>query len=408
MNFSHNRMAFVLAVLLAGVPDTASATKFQVPFATQDWPPPRNMYCYVDIAIDGKPAGRNYGMLPGFEIDLPDDLSRDVRIEWQGQLIQQGGPRRNFSCSERGSIWLSELYAIDWKQFESAPERWSAEYVACVRFGMTSRGMPYQTARDPQRNPPYPSVVHPIAKEVFGICQDLLVPPLVKSEACTLPGGVKSTCAQVHTATRNGSVVALSTLDALKARLAGEEVTRRSLELMSAKKEREARAAEAERQAAAARAEEAKRQAWLQTAEGRKYTADQQAKRAAEEAAAAKKAAEDRARLLRDYPYYAVLTCGMDGHISMFPCLQDDEIRTEIELRNGEEYDLYKTFHVANGRPGSEQREGYVIDLRRSFALKVQNASNSLTLGVKIVDRATGRVTFQKKVGLFGVIAVEN
>ena len=39
--------------------------------------------------------------------------------------------------------------------------------------------------------------------------------------------------------------------------------------------------------------------------------------------------------------------------------------------------------------------------------LKVQNASPNLILGVKIFKRATGEVTFQKKVSRFGVINVK-
>ena len=125
----------------------------------------------------------------------------------------------------------------------------------------------------------------------------------------------------------------------------------------------------------------------------------------------AQKAEQERIAKERDraFPYIAFITCGTQGqHINVLACFAGAHggVDTELELRNGKQYGLYKVYDISN--LGEESRKGLAIKLSRSFQLTAQNASDILVLGVRIVDRATGRTLFEKQVGMFGVIKVRN
>jgi hypothetical protein len=105
--------------------------------------------------------------------------------------------------------------------------------------------------------------------------------------------------------------------------------------------------------------------------------------------------------------YRAELTCGLSGrHMLLLACFSSSSLSTELELRNGEAYGLYKPFEIQ--RLGHETERGFNIDLKNNFELQIQNASESLVLGVRILDVRSGELLFQKQVGQFGVITVSN
>lgn len=106
-------------------------------------------------------------------------------------------------------------------------------------------------------------------------------------------------------------------------------------------------------------------------------------------------------------PCRAELTCGLsDQHMRLLACFSSSLLSTELELRNGQAYGLYKAFEIQH--LGHETARGFTIDLKKNFELQVQNASESLVLGVRILDVRSGQVLFQKQVGQFGVIKVSD
>jgi hypothetical protein len=113
----------------------------------------------------------------------------------------------------------------------------------------------------------------------------------------------------------------------------------------------------------------------------------------------------ERARIASTFPYYALITCGFRGqHTNVLACFAG-RVGTEIELRNGAKYGLYKVHEISG--LGQETREGLRIDLQKKFELRAQNSDETLILGVKIVDRSTNETLFEKQVGRFGVISVK-
>ncbi|MEQ1883705.1 MAG: tetratricopeptide repeat protein [Bryobacteraceae bacterium] len=106
--------------------------------------------------------------------------------------------------------------------------------------------------------------------------------------------------------------------------------------------------------------------------------------------------------------YEAILTCGMSGgaHLNIMACFtQMHGGGTDLELRNGDKYGLYKVYNLRS--LGREDRDGLHIMLEPSFAIKAQNASDSLILGLVIKDSSNGKVVFQRQASQFSVIRVE-
>ena len=136
-----------------------------------------------------------------------------------------------------------------------------------------------------------------------------------------------------------------------------------------------------------------------------------QAARAEREAAQARTAAaaqrDSDLRTAKEFPYVMTLRCRVgNDHIGLEPCLRSDGVNTELELRNGGDYRMYKVHDVQS--LGSHNPGGLEVNLRAKFTLKVQNASNTAVLDVIIKERASGAVKYQQSGGHFKVVAVQN
>ena len=145
---------------------------------------------------------------------------------------------------------------------------------------------------------------------------------------------------------------------------------------MDVNKYRDARVKEEERLAEIARLEEAKRQA----------------------------------EFAKEYPYTAILTCGMGGgnHINIFGCFAggSNGVDTELEITNGQNYQMYKVYNL--GQAGNEYSTGLEINLKDSFKIFAQNSAEYLVLSLKIVDNATGATLYQDSAAQYGVINISN
>jgi hypothetical protein len=151
-------------------------------------------------------------------------------------------------------------------------------------------------------------------------------------------------------------------------------------------------------------------------AQGRKAGMDATQYRNAEskrEAAAAlareQAAKKELAQKARDFPYVATLSCGMGGrHMNIFACFSGGSsgVDTELKITNGSITRVFKVYNL--GQAGTSSGEGLHIDLRETFELFAQNSNSTLVLGLKIVDRLSGKVVYQSEAGTFGVLRVKN
>ncbi len=151
--------------------------------------------------------------------------------------------------------------------------------------------------------------------------------------------------------------------------------------------------------------EEEERRRFLASPEGQRQLAEQADRERQQREAREREAREENERIAREYPFYALVTCGFRGqHVNVMACFSGD-VDTELELTNGSDYGLYKVYQLHD--LGQESSEGLRIDLRQSFAIKVQNSSSDLILGLKIVSR-NGETLYQRQVSRFGVASARN
>jgi len=113
------------------------------------------------------------------------------------------------------------------------------------------------------------------------------------------------------------------------------------------------------------------------------------------------------------YPYVAIITCESGAmQFDLIQCFSGTSGHpdTNLELRNGDKYALFQPGDL--DRLGHRSPEGVRVELARNFDLTMQNTSDSLILGIKIVNNDPSgdfnKVVYEKKVGEFGVIKASN
>ena len=113
------------------------------------------------------------------------------------------------------------------------------------------------------------------------------------------------------------------------------------------------------------------------------------------------------AEFAKEYPYTAILTCGMGGgdHINIVACFVGGSygVDTELEITNGQNYQMYKPYNLSQA--GSEYYNGLEINLKDSFTIIAQNSSENLLLSLEIVDNATGMKLYEDSASQYGVVS---
>jgi hypothetical protein len=155
--------------------------------------------------------------------------------------------------------------------------------------------------------------------------------------------------------------------------------------------------------------ENERRKKWEESPEGKRTLAEAEIKQKQQKEEKIKAEAAEKIRFAKEFPYFAVISCGVgSNHLNTMACFSNN--LTSLEIKNGNEYGLYKIMQIANRMiPNSrEQKDGLMINLRSAYEINVQNGadSNSFILGVKIFQRSNNNLLFQKQVDRFGVIRV--
>ena len=145
---------------------------------------------------------------------------------------------------------------------------------------------------------------------------------------------------------------------------------------------------DAEQAKAKRQEEERARQEFLKSPEGQRQIAKEQ-----EEARQRQKQFADQ------YPFYAVITCG--EYFPVHACFSG-RIKTELELTNGNDYRMYQLIDIMQI---PQDQAGISFNLRDKFKLQMQNSSGDLLLNLKIYDRVTNQIVFQKSASQFGLIS---
>ena len=126
------------------------------------------------------------------------------------------------------------------------------------------------------------------------------------------------------------------------------------------------------------------------------------------EAKAAEQNRIARQEYLRDYPFYAKISCNMFGsQYSIILCFSGEYTETTITLEaNGQSRE--KKFYNFTDL-GYYEGDTLVIDLPRNFNLSAQNASDDATLTVEVYDRETNELLHVDEASsLFGIAGTYN
>jgi hypothetical protein len=127
--------------------------------------------------------------------------------------------------------------------------------------------------------------------------------------------------------------------------------------------------------------------------------------RQAAEAARAHREAE--MRRAAEFPFVARIACAIGNTVTPIQaCMSSDGLTTELELQNGRDYRMYKLHDVSQA--GTQGSQGLEIELRRSFDLRISNASETLVLTVVVLRREDGREVFRRSAARFGALRVTN
>jgi hypothetical protein len=370
--------------------------------------------CAVNVALEGGGEAEIVAHAPTYAItfSVPPEMDGNRAVRVKGKIKWSITGNNAPACNVDGQVYLNQLIIDEW---QGVKERLKAtDGYRCIVLGATKLGEAIDGA--PAASRLYLRPGDPKVRRVAQACDRLIGAPLQKNVSCELGnGGGKSFCDEGFYSQQDGRL--LSFESALYELLDGRELKREFRETPSAmatrqerqRKEAEERAAqEAARQKLAK--EEADRQAWLKTPEGRQWLAAEAAKRKREEDERLRAADAERKRLAMEFPFYALISCGIgSGHMTITACFSGDF--GSLEVRNGEDYGLYKIFHIIGGQvPHSrETQDGFAINLRERFEISARNGEQrNVIMGLKIVHRASGKAVYERQTDRFGILKVRN
>ena len=407
--FNIQRVAFVIALFLPllGSAQTTESASYDIAFEGAI-PPDQyaNGRCGVRIEVEGMKAFDAILQSPqystSFKLSPDQNTNRKVKIEGKSKWMP---PNNAPACELEGELYLNHLILAEW---EALKGKMTGTQMSCINAGVYFLGA--KIDGPPEASALYLRTRDAKAKKVFDACDKIIAIDIRNNIACELGNGIgKSFCDEGYARVGDPSGAQIDFNTALQAAIKGEDVKKGIWENQSASKARLEKIAKQEQERvrlAKEQSDRAERERWLQTPEGKKFAADEEARRKAAEESRKKAEAESSARFAAEFPYYAIMTCGMrEQHYNIDLCFSG-RVGSEIELANGKDYGLYKDFDIR--RLGKETRTGFTIDLRSNFELKAQNSNNTLILGIKIFRRGTDEITFQKQVAHWGVISVRN
>jgi hypothetical protein len=361
--------------------------------------------CAVNVEVEGVGNLDVIAVAPQYAVNFSLDALQvgNKKIKIKG-VKKWGVPPNNApACKVNGEIYLNQLILDEWKpikdKFAGTPA------MRCINVGLNFLGEKIDGS--PEASNLYVRVVNPKIKKLFEACDKVIAIELKNNVSCELNAGLgKSLCNEGYYSANDPAGKRLDFNGAVIAAYKGEELKKGSWETKEAESSRLSKIAKQEEERLLRQKERDDREKWLQTAEGKKFLADEEAKRKKEESDRIKAEATENARIAKEFPYVARFTCTTNGYpVNFISCLYG-RVNTEIEIQNGQEYKLYQGSEFSNKFP--DDKGAKVVNLRSKFSITAQNAAENLILGVKILDRKTGATVFEKQASQFRAIKVSN
>lgn len=365
--------------------------------------------CGVSIEIDGAGKFDAIAVAPqyivNFEFKTPENINRKIKVKG---VIKWGIPPNNApACPVNGEISINSLILDEWKPIKDRLSGTPA--LTCINMGVEYYGERIDGPTD--YNSLYLRVKDARSSKIFETCDKIIPIQIRENVSCELNNGAgKSICNEGYYSASQTSGQRLTFNQAIVASLKGEEIKRGAWETKEAEFNRNNKVAKEEEERRRLAKERADREKWLESPEGKRHIAEEEAKRKKAEDERIKSEVAQNARIAKEFPYYAVISCGIGtGHIMITACLSGDY--GSLEIRNGNDYGLYKIGQIINRMVpnATEQRDGLRVNLRNNFEINARNGGQkNMILGVKIIQRNSGNVVFQKQVDNYGSIIIKN
>ncbi|MGL5386627.1 MAG: hypothetical protein ACRDCA_12365 [Serratia sp. (in: enterobacteria)] len=110
---------------------------------------------------------------------------------------------------------------------------------------------------------------------------------------------------------------------------------------------------------------------------------------------------------IKAYPYMAYVSCKLMGYdYPIIHCAYGTYTQSTFEIKNGNNYNMYQGADI--GAAGNNSVGVLRIPLSKHFQINVRNGSGNSLINMKIIDRATGSIVFEKSAGMYNYISVEN
>ncbi len=365
------------------------------------------------------------------QIDIPTTRVEDIIIRWwPGKSATQASQVVN--CRWTGQTSLGDLYTAEINKFLY---RASENYRGCINYTAQILNLPVHTQKQ-NNTDKYIGPNHPDFQKIVRVCNQ--IENLTRSSGnialyqnfCKLGNGLATKCnidfinpksdetSDALLRKINDNSRRISIREATNLLLSENKVEIALFEIKSVEEKRlenekklkedaEQKKLAAEQRAKLQAEENERRKKWEESPEGKKALAEAEIKEKRKQEEIAKAEAAEKIRIAKEFPYFAVISCGTGtNHISIMACFSSN--LTSLEVKNGGEYGLYKILQISNRMiPNSrEVREGLVINLRSNSEIYVQNGADSdnLILGVKIFERSSNKLIFQKQADKYGVI----
>ncbi len=253
--------------------------------------------CAVNLKIAGIGDIDIIANAPDYSVsfNIPANQKKNHLLKVKG-VIKFGIPPNNApACSVNGEIFLNQIILDEWKPIKEKFD--GTDSLRCVNFGLTKMNEINDGLASTDKLFIRPSDV--ISKKIFDLCDQLLAEPLKKNVTCDLiDGKTKSFCDEDYFSTSNPNRK-LKLQEAVIARLDGQQVNKGLWETISAQESRAELRRKQDDERLKITKQKEEREAWLKTADGKKFLAEEEAKRKQAELEQEKQEREKQARLER-------------------------------------------------------------------------------------------------------------
>lgn len=231
-------------------------------------------YCNINVYAD-KNLLAKYNITNPYEITitLSNEYMDDVLLNWNNQASALSKFSNTNDCYSKGEIYISEIYANEWQKIEEEFNSSKPESSECLKHGMKFRNLPYQTSRIPSIKK-YPSTKHPVSVEVITSCLEVTKMNPKLNYECKVGATSRITkCNDSWVKVKDKKYFKLSNYnEIIEAKLSGDKIEIVGFETENAKSEYQSLVAATEAQKLT---DENNRKKWLESAEGKKYIAEE-------------------------------------------------------------------------------------------------------------------------------------